>query len=183
MKRLSAALLVVLLVALLAAPLAAGAPDARAARGDMCHVYVVDTEKALKAQETYRDTGDPAKDLKAIADAQVVFPEFATVIAEEHLTTKSYPFLGSRLFITASVYYTDESMRSSASADSMLLAVAVSSKALDDALTAEDNAVAELTLEGADTARAKKYLKVGGRRYLVGVECRRKPRDGEGAKP
>ena len=177
MKRLTAPLLATLLAALLAA----AAP--RAPRGDLCHVYVVDAEKALKAQETYRDTGDPAKDLKAFADAQVVFPEFVTVIAEERLTTKTYPFPGGRLFITASVYYTDESMRSTAGADSMLLAVAVSGKALDDALVADDNAVAELTLEGADTARAKKYVKVGGRRYLVGVECKHKPGGGEGAAP
>jgi hypothetical protein len=160
------------------APLAAraGAAENAAAQdaGDLCHVYVVDTEKARKALEEYSGgAGDPARVAKAVAAAQAVFPEFRTVVAEEQLTTKSYPFPGARLFITASVYYTDESMASAHGADSMQLAVAVGPKAFPDALDADDNAAAELTLGGADTARAKKYLKVGGRRYLVGVECRR----------
>ncbi|HJQ30566.1 MAG TPA: hypothetical protein VJ866_00225 [Pyrinomonadaceae bacterium] len=149
-----------------------GTPSAQAQAGDLCHVYLVDVEKARKALEEYRDTDDAARDTKAIADAQVVFPEFRTVVGEEQLTTKSYPFPGARLFITASVFYTDESMASAHGSDSMQLAVAVGPKVLPDALDAEDNAAAELTLDGADTARAKKYLKVGGRRYLVGVECR-----------
>jgi hypothetical protein len=99
-----------LLLAALLVSLAAPAAAAQNATGDLCHVYVVDVEKARKASEEYRDTGDPARDTKALADA----------------------------------------------------------------LNADDNAAAELTLDGADTARAKKYLKVGGRRYLVGVECRSK---------
>jgi hypothetical protein len=162
-----------LFLAALLVSLAAPAAAAQTA-GDLCHVYVVDVEKALKAGEEYRDTGDPARDTKAFAAAQVVFPEFRTVVGEEELTTKTYPFPGSRLFITASVFYTDESMASARGSDSMQLAVAVGPKALADALNADDNAAAELTLDGADTARAKKYLKVGGRRYLVGIECRSK---------
>jgi hypothetical protein len=157
-----------LFLAALLLSLAAPAAPAQNA-GDLCHVYVVDTEKARKAFEEYRATGDT----KAVAAAQVIFPEFRTVVAEEQLTTKAYPFPGGRLFITASVYYTDESMASAHGSDSMQLAVAVGPKALPDALDAEDNAAAELTLGGADTARAKKYMKVGGRLYLVGVECRR----------
>lgn len=158
------------LAALLAS---AAAPVAAAQNGaDLCHVYVVDVGKARKAREGYRDTGDPERDARALAAAQVVFPEFRAAVGEEVLTTKTYPFPGGRLFITASVYYTDESMRSAGGFDSVLLGVAVSERALDDALSAENNAVAELTLDGFDTARAKKYLRVGGRDYLVGVECR-----------
>lgn len=42
------------------------------------------------------------------------------------------------------------------------------------------NAVAELTNAGADTARVKKYVRVGGRLYLLGLQCGRKraPEDG-----
>jgi hypothetical protein len=161
-----------LFLAALLVSMAAPAAAAQNSAGDLCHVYLVDVAKARKASEEYRDTGDPARDTKALAAAQVVFPEFRTVVAEEQLTTKTYPFPGSRLFITASVYYTDESMASARGADSMQLAVAVGPKPLADALDAEDNAAAELTLDGADTARAKKYMKVGGRLYLVGVECK-----------
>ena len=163
-----------LIPAILAALCAAGAAPAQA-QGDLCHVYVVDVSKARKARDEYRDTGDPQKDTRALAAAEVVFPEFRTVAGEEELTTKTYPFPGSRLFITASVFYTDESMASAAGADSMLLGVAVSRRALRDAFDAEDNAVAELTSAGADTARVKKYVRVGGRLYLLGLQCSRKP--------
>jgi hypothetical protein len=140
--------------------------------GDACHVYVLDVAKARKAFEEYRDTGEPKSDAKALLAAQTMFPEFRTKIGEEELTTKTYPFPGSRLIITASVYYTDESMASSEGFSSMLLGIAVSNKAQNDAISAEDNAVAEVTLnEQTDTVRAKKYVKVNGKLYLVGIEC------------
>ena len=148
-------------------------------RGDVCHVYVVDVEKARKALEAYRDTGNPGADTKAMRAAETRFPEFRTTIGEEQLTTKTYPLPGSKLIITASVYYTDESMASAEGVDSMMLAVAVSDKALGNAASAEDNAVAEVTYnQHADTVRAKKYVKVGGRLHLVGIECHCKAHKG-----
>jgi hypothetical protein len=150
------------------------------AQGDVCHVYVVDREKALKANEKYRDTGDPEKDARAMLAAQTVFPEFRTTVGEEELTVKSYPFPGSKLFITASVFYTDESMASQRSgADSMIVAVAVANKPLKDAFAAavEKSAAAEVTYdEHTDTVRAKQYVTVRSRSYLVGIECHVKPK-------
>ena len=173
MKRLLAALL-----AVLAPVCAASAQTDNTARsqgvGDLCHVYVVDVLKAQKAQEEYRDTGDPKKDFRAHVAAQVLFPEFRTVHGEEELTTKSYRFPRSRLHITAGVFYTDESMLSAAGSDSMLLAVAVSRRPLKDVFGAENNAVAELTSATADAARVKQYVRVGGRLYLVGLQCNRR---------
>jgi hypothetical protein len=145
-------------------------------QGDRCHVYVVDVEKARKAFDNFRETGDAKADAKALSAGQIVFPEFRTVIGEEKLTTKSYPFPESKLIITASVFYTDESMASSDGADSMLLGIVVSPKAEKDALSLENNTVAEVTLNDRDTVRAKKYVKVNGRLYLVGIECRFKER-------
>ncbi|HEU0144058.1 MAG TPA: hypothetical protein VFQ47_04670 [Nitrososphaera sp.] len=145
-------------------------------QGDLCHVYVVDVEKARKAFDNFRETGNAQADAKALSVGQVVFPEFRTVIGEEELTTKSYPFPGSNLVITASVFYTDESMASSEGADSMLLGVIVSPKAQKDALSSENNSVAEITLNDRDTVRAKKYVKVNSRLYLVGIECHCKER-------
>lgn len=144
-------------------------------QGDRCHVYVVDVEEARKAFDSFRGTGNAKADAKALSVGQTVFPEFLTVIGEEKLTTKSYPFPGSKLMITASVFYTDESMASSAGVDSMLLAIVVSPKAEINALSLENNSVAEITLFERDTVRAKKYVKVNGRLYLVGIECRCKP--------
>ena len=172
------------LLAALAAPAPAPARPAGAARaqegeGDLCHVYVVDVLKARRAEQEYRDTGDPERDTRALAASQVIFPEFRTVLGEEELTKKTYRFPGSRrLFITAAVFYTDESMASAAGVDSMLLVVALSRRALkddEDVFDAENNAVAELTSATADTARVKQYVRVGGRLYLIGMECRRKP--------
>jgi hypothetical protein len=137
-------------------------------QGDLCHVYVVDIAKAQKGFDEYSDTGNTQK----IAAAQTTFPEFRTVIGEEELTTKTFPFPNSRLIITASIYYTDESMASSNSSDSMLVGVVVSPKAQKDAISAVDNAVSESTLKDMDTVRVKKYLKVNSRLYLVGVECK-----------
>ena len=141
-------------------------------QGDRCHVYLVDVEKARKALESFRETGNAAADAKALSVGQVVFPEFLTVLGEEELTTRSYPFPGSNLIITASVYYTDESMASSESSDSMILGIVVSPKAQKDALSSENNSVAETTANDRDTVRAKKYVRVKRRLYLVGIECR-----------
>ena len=114
-------------------------------------------------------------DAKALAVGQTVFAEFYPVMGEEELTTKTYRFPGTRLMITASVYYTDESMASAEGSDSMTISIAVSPRSLKNALTAENNASSEITSnDRLDTIRAKKYMRVNGRLYLVGIECRRK---------
>lgn len=146
-------------------------------RKDACHVYVLDVALGRKAIEGFRETGDPAADAKALSVGQTVFPEFHPLIGEEELTTKTFSFPGSSLVITASVYYTDESMASAEGADSMLVAIVISPKAQRDAISAENNAVAEVTVNvHQDTVRAKKYVKVNRRLYLVGIECSCKER-------
>jgi len=145
-------------------------------QGDACHVYVVDLEKAERVVKGFLEKRDPRAVPPSGADAgETVFPEFYTKVGEEELTTKGYPFPGSKLFITASVFYTDESMRSSNTADSMLVGVLVSDKLQKEALWGENTAVAEVTYgNNADVVRAKQRLKVGGRLYVVGIECRSK---------
>jgi hypothetical protein len=143
-------------------------------QSDVCHVYLLDVAKARRATENFTETGNAAADAKALSGIQTVFPEFFPVMGEEELTTKSYRFPGARLMITASIYYTDESMASTEGSDSMTIGIAVSPKSLKDALTAEHNAASEVTSNKVDTVRAKKYLRVNGRLYLIGIECRRK---------
>ena len=146
-------------------------------RSDVCHVYVVDLAIAKSASESFRETGNADRDAKALSVGQTLFPEFRPVIGEEELTTKTYRFPRSNLTITASVYYTDESMASADGSDSMLVGIVVSPKSQRDAISADNNAVAEVTENGnLDTVRAKKYVKVNGRLYLVGIECRCKER-------
>jgi len=138
---------------------------------------VVDAELARKAFEEYRATGNFETDAKALAVGQTVFPEFKATIGEEELTTKTYSFPRRRLIITATVYYTDESMASAEGVDSMLVGIVIGPKAQRDAISAENNAVSEVTYtDQLDTVRAKKYVKVNGRLYLVGIECRCKER-------
>jgi hypothetical protein len=170
----------------LAFALAQAAPaSAASARDvkDLCRVMVVDVAKGLKAEREHRERYDPERRDRAFAAAEVVLPEFSTVRGEEELTTKTYRFPGSRLlYITASVFYTDESMSSEQGADSMMLAVAVSRRRLREAVTAEDNAVAELTSAGFDTARVTKRVWVGGRLYILELHCNRK-RTPDGGQP
>jgi hypothetical protein len=135
-------------------------------QGDLCHVYVVDVETARKALAA----GNVNPNTKPAG--LTVFPEFRSVVGEEILTTRSYPFPGNKLVITASVFYTDESMASTAGVDSMQVGIAVSEKAQKDALSVENNALAEITLNQRDTVRTKKYLTVSRRQYLVGMECK-----------
>jgi hypothetical protein len=131
--------------------------------------------KAKTAVKSFHESGDAAADAKALSVGQTVFPEFRPVIGEEELTTKAYRFPESNFSITASVYYTDESMASVHGADSMLVGIVVSPRAQTNALSAENNAVAEMTYgDHVDTVRAKRYLRVKDRLYLVGIECRRK---------
>ncbi|HXG68527.1 MAG TPA: hypothetical protein VNO70_25760 [Blastocatellia bacterium] len=70
--------------------------------------------------------------------------------------------------------YTDESMASlSGSNSSMLVGIVISDKAQRDAIVASDNAVAEVTDEHIEAVRVKRFMTISGRRYLVGLECRR----------
>jgi hypothetical protein len=130
-------------------------------RNDHCHVYVVDVAKARKALS--RESEDLTPGVKRLSAAQTVFPEFQPAMGEEELTTKTYKFPGSNLIITASVYYTDESMASSQTNDSMTLGLRVSRSATADATSGENSVVVETTYgEGTDTVRAKKYLRSRG---------------------
>jgi len=142
-----------------------GTPVVVQAKSDVCHVYVVDVAKAQAAYDS--------DDEKRLAGSQVVFPDFQPTIGEEELTTKSYPFPKTKFFITASVFYTDESIVSESGADSILVAVVVSAKPPKNAIMAAGNSVAEVGYTiTPNTIRAKNYTRVDGRLYVVGIECR-----------
>jgi hypothetical protein len=149
---------------------------------DKCHVYVVDVAAARKAGENFRETGNEEADIKALSVGQTVFPEFITEFREEQLTTRHYPFPGSKLIITSSVYYTDESLASDGEGryevndQSMVIGVSVSNKGRKSALSdnTPNSSIAEVTLDQhLHTARAKQYVRIGKRSYLVGIECAR----------
>jgi hypothetical protein len=147
--------------------------------GDTCHVYVLD----LKATARFREKTDFAEFVKkskqeqeAIMSAAGVgkqFDAFTTKIAEEELTTKSYPFPGGKQVITASVFYTDESMASTGHPESVLMGIVVGAKAIESALDSNDAAIAEVSYDdNTDVVRVKRNIVINSCDYIVGLECR-----------
>lgn len=165
-------------IALLWVVLAAAVAAAQS-ESDTCHVYVIDVEAARRFRER-ADLDDlmnkSRREQERIAEAAGVgktFEEFSTKVGEEELTTRTYPLSKSKLIITASVYYTDESLASAGHQDSMLLGISIGAKASDNALSAPDAAIVEVSYdENTDAVRVKKNVVVNGRLYVVGLECR-----------
>lgn len=147
---------------------------------DKCHVYVVDVSLSLKAQKEIEDA--PESEMPKIAakykSVETLFP-FEATVAEETQTTKHFAFPNSKLFITASVYYTDEMMASETGPDSITLGVFVSPGKPESAIGLENvgNAVADIAYNALTSkVRVKHYVMVSGRKYLVGLECESKIR-------
>jgi len=98
--------------------------------------------------------------------------EFSPLTGEEELTNKVFGIPGTSLMVTASVFYTDESMASRAGLDSVKLALAVSKRSWPDAFRSPNNAISEITLASFDTARVQTSVRSGSRRLLVSMECK-----------
>jgi hypothetical protein len=131
---------------------------------DVCHVYIIDSQIAQKAFENM--------DVQAQENSYKIIGKFLPKIYEDELTTKHFTFPKSNLIITASVLYSDELMGSKNTYASMLVGIVLSNRKEEDALSATNNAVAEVTYgKNTDKVRAKKHVKVKGRTYLIGIEC------------
>jgi hypothetical protein len=138
---------------------------------DSCHVYAVDVLTAQRAFERFQPSGDDAKDRKALEAGTTIVGTFSTRVGEEVLTTKTYRLPSSRLIVTASVFYTDESMPR----ESILVGLAISEKPEADAIGALNNAVAEAAYDDHfAVVRVKRLAIIEGRRWLVGLECRKR---------
>lgn len=146
------------------------------AQRDVCHVYLIDSEAAQKAADAYDNAATEEEKARLISGGVKILGEFSPKVREEELTTKTFAFPGSNLFITASVFYTDEMMASSNTSDSMLLGLVVADKAQENALSATNNVVAEVTYNEFDTVRVKTNVKIKGRTFLVGLQCNQQRR-------
>src|ERR1041385_5611794 len=124
---------------------------AQSANSDQCEVSVVD----IKSKKG------------------VLLGTFKTTIAEEELTTKSFLLPGTKLFIVASVFYTDESMSSTKGADSISLELALSRDRKRNVVASLNWAEAEMPLNGFDVGRVTMKVMTQGRRALVMMECRK----------
>ncbi|HYV25296.1 MAG TPA: hypothetical protein VE969_08660 [Pyrinomonadaceae bacterium] len=99
--------------------------------------------------------------------------KFTTVLGEEELTTKAFRLPGTRLFVVASVFYTDESMASEKGSDSVMLELALSTGQKRDVLHSLSWAEAEMQLHDFEVGRVMMLVKSGGRPQLVIMECRK----------
>lgn len=148
--------------------------------GDVCYVYVVDLKKAEKYKKLYEKarTDENDRALQALEkEAEIQFPKFTTTIGEEELTTKHYQLSNSKKIITASIFYTDESMAShykdgSSTVESVLLGLMVSDKKRENALVRQNNVKTEVTYDDStNMVRLEKFVRVNGLSYIVGLEC------------
>jgi len=132
-----------------------------------CHVYTVDTAAAEKMMERVNECEKiPAK------CGVVEFPAFIPVIGEEEFTTRTYKFPWSPLTITASLFFTDESLASSKGSDSVVMTITLARTWPKEVQADENSAQAEFSLtSNADAIRVKRYYRVQGKQYLVGLEC------------
>lgn len=97
---------------------------------------------------------------------------FDTVIGEEERTIKAFALPGTKLFVVASVFYTDESMASQQGADSVSLELTLSRNRQRNALRSLSFADAEMPAS-VDVGRVTMLIKVNHKRQLVMMECRR----------
>ena len=77
-----------------------------------------------------------------------VLGSFDTVVGEEERTTKAFRLPGTKLFVVAAVFYTDESMGSPEGSDSMSLELTLSNSRRRDVLRSLSFADAENPSEG-----------------------------------
>lgn len=170
--------LISLLVSLLVTPaIPAQNEQPRTQASDLCHVYVLDVQQTERLTEEFLSLPNPTE-AQALAlkkkypDAERILGEFEANVGEEVLTTRSYNLAGTRQYVTASVYYTDEMMRSTGYSDSMNVAIVVSPQRHENAMVADNNSTGQVSYnDRTDKVQIKTRLRIGGRLKLVGLEC------------
>ena len=101
---------------------------------------------------------------------------FDTVIGEEELTTKSFRLPKTKIYVVASVFYTDESMAGGGSQDSVSLELTISPRPKRDVLAGLQTAEAEVLLKNFEVARVSTIYKMAGRSFYIVMECRKHTR-------
>lgn len=136
----------------------AGHCAAQTAVSDRCAVYVAGV------------TGKKAADAKFSNPTEL--GTFDTKAAEEELTTRTYRLPNTKLFVIASVWYTDESLASTKGADSVSLQLMIARRPARDVLRSLVYADAEVPVVGFDVARVTTFVKTGKRTQVLIMECR-----------
>ena len=97
---------------------------------------------------------------------------FDTVMGEKERTVRAFRLPRTKLFIVASVFYTDESMASDQGSDSTSLELTLSRTARRSILRSISFAEAEFPAQ-VSVGRVSLLIKVTGKPQLVVMECRR----------
>lgn len=132
-----------------------------------CTVVVADISKVKSLDSDNEDFEDDSPEIKSQE-----IGKFDTVIGEEELIVKSFKLPDTKLFVTASVFYTDESMAGKDSQDSMSLEIMISSKPERNALSAINFAESEVLSKNFEVARASTIYKTGKKKFMIIMECR-----------
>jgi len=136
----------------------AGVTPAQSGNSDRCEVIAIDVT-GKKQSEWDRAEGRR-------------LGVFDTTIAEEELTTRSYPLPETKLFVVAGVWYTDESMASKRGADSISMQLFVSTKPKRELQNSLVYSEAEMPLNAYDVGRVTAMAKTGRRTFILIMECR-----------
>jgi len=154
----------------------------KAIASDLCHVYVLDVEQAEKLMTRLEALGDPTEAeaatlKKKYPTAERILGEFEANVGEEILTTKNYKIPETKYYVTASVYYTDEMMRSSGYSDSMNVAIVVARHRYTDAMTVMHNSTSQVSYNAdTDKVQVKTKVRINQRVMIVGLECQARVR-------
>jgi hypothetical protein len=98
---------------------------------------------------------------------------FDTVVGEEELTTRAFRLPATRLFVVASVWYTDESMASENSYDSVSLGLSISRTPQRDILSSLQYAEAETLMKNFEVTRVTTIFKTPKHSFYIEMECRK----------
>ena len=98
---------------------------------------------------------------------------FETTVYEEAITTRAYKIPGSKLFLSALVFYTDEPLTGGIK-DSMSLRLAVSANRKADPLKSQALAEAEFAYDKAfDAGRVSLSTVISGRSRAFVMRCKK----------
>lgn len=134
-----------------------------------CEVVLTDTAGARTLFENL-PANATTEQFNALAAKFVrILGEFKPVLGEERLTTKTYALPDTSLTVTASVYFTDESMPGG---DSVSLGLLVAKGPAKDALAERGSSIAETPLTDFTLAvRTKTLVEINKREHLLKLEC------------
>jgi hypothetical protein len=99
------------------------------------------------------------------------------IVGEEKRTTRTFRIPGTKLFVVATVFFTDESLYVQGQYDSISLQVSISTRSKFDPVNSLHYAEAEAMYSKSYAARVYTLFKIRGRPKLIMMECRREAKN------